>query len=389
MNKFRDIAYNFEYDNPFENDSQKIRLQKLLNFISENPKDFMIDDYINKLLFKNVKVNDPKLKENITDNRVCNKVKDFFKTLKNIPQTLKDWANNGKVFEGPEEDEEKKEEEEKNEEEDKNEEEEIVKINKNKFAYSVTEGITNYDISSSRLLTYNELRELAINIARSLLAKNLNTDIEIQKLETKKRKDLIIQIQKYKNIKKIAALINDDITDMSINQLEICLEQCKKYHETFKLQEIIKSSLNGGKAIFSAALPNGIRIGKKRIKLNGIGDELINTLFDSTTVIGKSFDNIIQKYNFHINDDALILLKIGELFIKNIKIENIEEEQPKDPIVESVPEPIKKVETPRIQQQQHLPRNSISMNTSISTMREIDEYSSEDDEEEEDEEEEV
>ena len=195
-------------------------------------------------------------------------------------------------------------------------------MNSNKYAYAITNGVTNYDISSSKLLTLVEVRELSVNIARSLLAKNINVDIEIQKLESKKRKDLIVQIQKYKNIKKIAALLDDDITDMSIDQLEICLEQCKKYHETFKLQEVIKSTMNGGKLLMNAFMPNGIKIGRKRVKIDGIGDELVTQLFDSTTVIGKSFDNVAQKYNFHINDDMLILLKIGESLIKNIKIED-------------------------------------------------------------------
>ena len=83
----------------------------------------------------------------------------------------------------------------------------------------------------------------------------------------------------------------------------------------------------------NAFLPNGIKVGKKRIKIDGVGDELISTLFDSTSVIGKSFDNIVQKYNFHINDDALVLLKIGEVLIKGIKIENADPEP--DPLAQS------------------------------------------------------
>lgn len=349
MDKFRDVAYTYEYDNPFENDPQKVKLNALIKYISNHPNDFMTSDYINKILFKSIKPEISKVfnksvvgVDNIEQNPICNEVKKFIRSLNNIPRDLARWAgSDSPVIEGDEDEED--EEEEKNEENNANNanasannvntnanenENEIVQIDKKKFAYSLTEGITNYDISSNKLLSIKEVRELSINIARSLLAKNLTQDIEIQKIETKKRKDLILQIQKYKNIKKIAALLNDDITDMSINQLELCLEQCKKYHETFKLQEIVKSSLNGGKAILSAALPNGIRIGKKRIKMNsGLSDELINTLFDSTSVIGKSFDNIVQKHNFHINDDALILLKIGELFIKNIKVEDVPEEE--------------------------------------------------------------
>ena len=345
MDKFRDVAYTYEYDNPFENDPQKVKLNALIKYISNHPNDFMTSDYINKILFKSIKPEISKVfnksvvnVDNIEQNPICNEVKKFIRSLNNIPKELARWAgSDSPVVEGDDEDEEDEEECEENEENNVNNnannnvnenENEIVRIDKNKFAYSLTEGITNYDISSNKLLSIKEVRELSINIARSLLAKNLTQDIEIQKIETKKRKDLILQIQKYKNIKKIAALLNDDITDMSINQLELCLEQCKKYHETFKLQEIVKSSLNGGKAILSAALPNGIRIGKKRIKMNsGLSDELINTLFDSTSVIGKSFDNIVQKHNFHINDDALILLKIGELFIKNIKVEDVPEEE--------------------------------------------------------------
>ena len=354
MDKFRDIAYTFEFDNPFENDPQKIQCNKLVKLISEHSDQFMMQDYINKFLFHSVNPNLAKvcrmpITELITDNPIVNDIKDFLSDMPDIPDSLKNWANglkNVDCYESEEEEEEEEEAEQTtdgtvneqvtggtvneqtstaqaNTAQDTNElSDNVVKLNSNKYAYAITNGVTNYDISSSKLLTLVEVRELSVNIARSLLAKNINVDIEIQKLESKKRKDLIVQIQKYKNIKKIAALLDDDITDMSIDQLEICLEQCKKYHETFKLQEVIKSTMNGGKLLMNAFMPNGIKIGRKRVKIDGIGDELVTQLFDSTTVIGKSFDNVAQKYNFHINDDMLILLKIGESLIKNIKIED-------------------------------------------------------------------
>ena len=354
MDKFRDIAYTYEYDNPFENDQQRINCNKLLSFISDNSETFMLNDYINQILFKTVNPNvkglyGKKIEKSITNNPIAEDVKSFLKDFSksfSIPHDLKIWigiptTDDAEISPDAENDDSSEEEEgedesEGNDENDsegngsegngKGSEKDVIKIDKNKFCYSMTEGITNYDISSEKLLGLSQVRELSVNIARSLLAKNIKIDYDIQKLEIKKRKDLIVQIQKYKNIKKIAALLDDDIVDMSIDQLEICLEQCKKYHETFKLQEVIKSTFNGAKVGLSCFLPNGIKIGKKRIKMEGIGDELVSTLFDSTTVIGKSFDNIAQKYNFHINDDALVLLKIGETIIKGIKIENVEDE---------------------------------------------------------------
>ena len=359
MDKFRDIAYTYEYDNPFENDSQRILTNRLISYISSNSSIFMTNDYINKILFKNI---NPSLKalygkdinNSIIENPIILDVKSFLKDISNqysniIPSDLKSWVNKKTDIENKlenefkdllsnesennepdeyEEDEYEDEDDnndEKDDKDNKSKKDDIIKLDKNKFCYSMTEGITNYDISSEKLLGLIQVRELSVNIARSLLAKDVKIDYDIQKLETKKRKDLIVQIQKYRNIKKIAALLDDDIIDMSIDQLEICLEQCKKYHETFKLQEVIKSSFNGAKMVLSCFLPNGIKIGKKRVKFEGIGDELVSTLFDSTTVIGKSFDNMAQKYNFHINDDALVLLKIGETIIKGVKIENVEE----------------------------------------------------------------
>lgn len=351
MDKFRDVAYSFEYDNPFENDSQRILCNHLITLIGQNSSIFRLDDYINKVLYASVNTKlkglyGRRIDGNILTNPIANDVKDFLKDFKDdLPDDLKKWIGE-KVEVTPVEEEEDEAEEETKEETAENNAQgsaqttsegntqanDIVKLDKNKYAYSMTDGITNYDISAEKLLGLSQVRELSINIARSLLVKNIQVDVEVQKLETKRRKELIVQIQKYKNIKKIAALLDDDIIDMSIDQLEICLEQCKKYHETFKLQEVIKSSFNGGKLVLNAFLPNGIKIGKKRIKLDGIADELIGTLFDSTSVIGKSFDNLAQKYNFHINDDALVLLKIGETIIKGIKIENVEDEPKDDPL---------------------------------------------------------
>lgn len=350
MDKFRDVAYSFEYDNPFENDSQRILCNHLITLIGQNSSIFRLDDYINKVLYASVNTKlkglyGRRIDGNILTNPIANDVKDFLKDFKDdLPDDLKKWIGE-KVEVTPVEEEDEAEEETKEETTENNAQanaqttsegnaqaNDIVKLDKNKYAYSMTDGITNYDISAEKLLGLSQVRELSINIARSLLVKNIQVDVEVQKLETKRRKELIVQIQKYKNIKKIAALLDDDIIDMSIDQLEICLEQCKKYHETFKLQEVIKSSFNGGKLVLNAFLPNGIKIGKKRIKLDGIADELIGTLFDSTSVIGKSFDNLAQKYNFHINDDALVLLKIGETIIKGIKIENVEDEPKDDPL---------------------------------------------------------
>lgn len=351
MDKFRDVAYSFEYDNPFENDSQRILCNHLITLIGQNASIFRLDDYINKVLYSAVNTKlkglyGRRIDGNILTNPIANDVKDFLKDFKDdLPDDLKKWIGE-KVEVAPVEEEEEDNGEENAEETPENDAQtnaqgtaqtasegnDIVKLDKNKYAYSMTDGITNYDISSEKLLGLVQVRELSINIARSLLVKNIQVDVEVQKLETKRRKELIVQIQKYKNIKKIAALLDDDIIDMSIDQLEICLEQCKKYHETFKLQEVIKSSFNGGKLIMNALLPNGIKVGKKRIKFEGIADELVGTLFDSTSVIGKSFDNLAQKYNFHINDDALVLLKIGETIVKGIKIENVDDEPKEDPL---------------------------------------------------------
>lgn len=52
MDKFRDIAYTYEHDNPFENDTQRILANRLISYISANSSIFMINNYIDKILLK-------------------------------------------------------------------------------------------------------------------------------------------------------------------------------------------------------------------------------------------------------------------------------------------------------------------------------------------------
>ena len=116
MDKFRDIAYTFEFDNPFENDPQKIQCNKLIKLISENSDMFMMKDYINKFLFHSVNPNLSKIcrmpiTELITDNPIINDIKDFLSDISGIPDNLKNWANGLKNVDYESEEEEEEEEE--------------------------------------------------------------------------------------------------------------------------------------------------------------------------------------------------------------------------------------------------------------------------------------
>ena len=62
-------------------------------------------------------------------------------------------------------------------------------------------------------------------------------DETVVALEQEKKKNLIQQITRYRNVRVIAMMDDSDLNEMSLSQLEACLEQCIKYHENFKTLE--------------------------------------------------------------------------------------------------------------------------------------------------------
>ena len=195
----------------------------------------------------------------------------------------------------------------------------------NKYQFNSTLSITNYDISNDKSISYEDLRKLTINIARSRLVPEIAKDETVLKLEQEKRKQLIQQITRYRNVRAIAALDDSDLTEKNIAELEACLEQCIKHHENFKTLELFKRGFSVGGVAYDMVFPDGIPISRtKRLKFNGVGKEILSTLFDPHTSVGLAFNNILQKHNIHVSDELLTLVAFAGICVSKVKVEDVE-----------------------------------------------------------------
>lgn len=202
----------------------------------------------------------------------------------------------------------------------------VIPIQPYKFDYSKTNGLTNYDITGEKQLTYDEIRKLTVNIARSKLKMTIQKSEQVLELEKEKRKELMNNIQKYRNINAIGVLVEENIQDMNLSQLEHTLNYCEKLYKSQKLKEVIKRGANFGGLILGTVFPDGIKIGKsKRVKLKGTTKTIIENVFDTQSTVGVAFQNIMNKHNWNITDEAVIMLSLGEMFISSIKVENIDQ----------------------------------------------------------------
>lgn len=347
---FHDLSYSFNRDNPFMDDGNKQRLNTLRQMVDANLAiDFAdIDRDIN---YYNLKEDigqlygDDSLEKDVTELSLIDDMKDV---VEKIPQLVafNEWCkqfprhivvHGGKkdldppsqpspssavVEEAPSPPVFKPIEP----IDDDTSFEGVIPIQPSKFDYTKTNGLTNYDITTDKPLSYDDVRHLTVNIARSKLKTTVEKSEQIIALEKEKRKELVNNIQKYRNINAIGVLVEDNIHDMNLSQLEHTLTYCEKLYQSQKLKEVIKRGANFGSLITSTIFPNGIKLGKsKRVNFKGTAKTIIENIFDTQSTIGVAFQNIIDKHHWNITDEAVLLLSIGEMFVSSVKIENTQQ----------------------------------------------------------------
>lgn len=339
-NSLFDIRFAFKFDNPFPNDPNKESLKKLKKYLISNASKFTEINWLNDSRYL---VICPELTQlygkeistgvsDVSNNPISNYVKDFISGVQGVSQEIKDWAM---VKTAPKETEVQIDNTNNNDSDGDYSENNMndpsgqayndyVPLMPNKYQLPSTLSITNYDISNDKAISYEDLRKLTINIARSRLVPDIVKDETVLKLEAEKRKQLIQQITRYRNVRAIAALDDSDLTDKSIAELETTLEQCQKYHENFKTLEMFKRGFAVGGVAYDMIFPDGIPISStKRLKFNGVGKEILSTMFDPHTSVGLAFSNILQKHNIHVSDELLILVAFAGTCVSKIKVEDI------------------------------------------------------------------
>lgn len=345
-----DIRFAFKFDNPFPNDPNKDYLKELKKYLSTNQDKFTEVNYLNdsryliicpetKQLFgedvKNAKTGFAM--SDTTTNPLSSYVKEFILGVDGISDEMRTWASKKtsskpKAVQNLQENAPKDGIETQNAIEERNYED-FIPLMPNKFSYPSTSSIANYDISNNKSISYEDLRKLTINIARSKLIPEIVKDETVMALEQEKKKNLIQQITRYRNVKVIAMMDDSDLNEMSLSQLETCLEQCIKYHENFKTLELFKRGFGCGGVLYDMIFPDGIPISKtKRLCFKGVGKEILSTLFDPHTPVGLAFSNILQKHNIHVSDELLTLVAFAGICVSKVKVEDVKPKDDEDEI---------------------------------------------------------
>ena len=352
-NLFNDLSYSFNYDNPFPEDNNKSKLNILKKLIKQKLSiDFDDIDKDIKYYELNPSIQqlygDDTKEKNITELSLIDDIKTVVTQIPEL-KYFNNWVsqfsyNTNTIIGGNDEDNNEEDADEQQEELTNEEEiakqvedkllpeethwESIIPIQASKFDYSKTNGLTNYDITSEKPLSYEDIRKLTVNIARSKLKSTVEKSEQVITLEREKRKQLMNNIQKYRNINAIGVLVEDNIQDMNLSQLEHTLTHCEKLYQSQKLKEVIKRGANFGSLIAGTVFPDGIKIGKsKKIRMKGAAKTIIENIFDTQSTIGVAFQNIVDKHNWNITDEAVLMLSMGEMFISSIKVENTDQTQ--------------------------------------------------------------
>ena len=340
-----DIRFAFKFDNPFPNDTNKEYLKELRKYLAANQDKFTEVNYMNDSRYLTICPETKKLfgedvqnlksgyaNPDTTANPLSSYVKEFILTVNGISDEIRQWAskktsNKQKPVETKAEDsgdDISVNDSVGNELNGEKTYEDYIPLMPNKFSYPSTSSITNYDISNDKSITFEDLRKLIINIARSKLIPEMIKDETVIALEQEKKKNLIQQITRYRNVRVIAMMDDSDLNEMNLAQLEACLEQCIKYHENFKTLELFKRGFNCGGIIYDMVFPEGIPISKtKRLCFKGVGKEILSTLFDPHTPVGLAFSNILQKHNIHVSDELLTLVAFAGICVSKVKIEEV------------------------------------------------------------------
>ena len=362
-----DIRFMFKR-NPFNSQqvhispNQDNSLNKLVKHIESHPKEFIVVNPVTDI--KYVQIVSPseltildgvktpykhKLIDEFPD--ISNNIKRFMlSTGMNLSNDMKTWIGNFnpssiqsavEIYEpinndnDPNDDNEEEDDEENNEYNDGIIVPEFVTFlddsnNENTMA-SIGIGM-NYDSSNDKKLDYFEVCNMCLAIAKTFTNNTNVKDPAIVAIENKRRRDLLNNIARYRRNKEIAAVCSeDDLTKLTIEQLETVYAECESKFGQLKLKEVSRQAFNITSKAYDMLLPMGIPIGKGRhVTFNGIGDEIIKELHNTTSAVGLAYDNFIQKHNIKISDELSIITAVASIFIKNVKITKDSDNKNKD-----------------------------------------------------------
>lgn len=340
-----DLMYKYNYDNPFENDKMNTLKRQLQATILKNKHNFVsgidvLEDsrYLilcaggNPFVLFNNKYSgkyDYKLPPMLKSS-----LQKFFMTISGLPTELQQWAGSYKEAEVEYEEVDNTPAAPfiaptnpyTNTIEDHDEDEyaeygnDIVPNEPFKFICN-NMSLTSYDATTDRCITYEDLRKIVINLARSKISNEIVKNENVIRMEEEKRKVLINDINGYRAINEIGIINDSDLTKMDIPQLETTLIEVKRLYEHRKTIEVFKKGTGLCSTAYDMIFPNGIPISKtKSVNFNGVGDELLKVLFDERTAPGKACSEILKKKNVHVSDEMMLLVAFTSAVLGKVTI---------------------------------------------------------------------
>lgn len=343
-------------DNPYPRDDGTLK-DKLIGYRDAHPEEFQfIKDWKNSIhtfyeiestSSNNVTIDGVKLTENTKLQnipKISNVIKNFFTlghTKLKFSNELIDWAKN--QDNEVEENEDENNEEEVVEENDENEEE-IEEEAKEEIAFPISTSksndnnveISSYNFTSNYTITYDELAKLCMNQAKKNLISQKARNLEIERVEVKKRDEICRNITKYFNLPDIENHFKQGmltkLDKMPIAELELLQKQCEDQFDRLKTKQMIGNILVTAGIGYNSLFPNGIPFGKsKYLSIDqGITKQISSMLFDVRSVPGHAFDRILEKHHIHLSDEAAVSIELLKILITQIHVVKKDENEDGD-----------------------------------------------------------
>lgn len=372
LNVLCDSRFNYKTDNPFTGPTKTECLDKLKQYIRSNINNFKDVDWIVDTRCYNIPISsafDKPIEKKLEDNEeLCYYTCNFLNKVSNkiskpfIPK-LSNYVSNhltkpevrieevAPKIEGGSKKEEIAETKDNIDEQDNNqkevdEQEFLPFIQTTEPVYKSNTDLYSYDVRPGKMLSYQEVCDLTLNIARSQLQNIIRKDESVLFAESREKNRLISELNKYLKNSEIASKLNLQPDNLSIPQLQQSLDQAKDLYETIKVTHVIEKGLDLFNLGYAYAFPNGIKIPKKNkaIKLNGVAGSFKQLLFDRTSPLNIAFKNILEKHHIEISDEFVVGLSSIEAILKKIEIVNIEPPKKSETKIESVNESVEESE---------------------------------------------
>lgn len=366
LNVLCDSRFNYKTDNPFTGPTKNECLDKLKQYIRQNINNFKDVDWITDTRSYNIPINtafDKTVEKKLEDNEeLCYYTCNFLNKISNrlskpfIPklsnyisnhltkpeietnEELETKPNIVNNINGGNIQEEIVEPEIENETQRNFDQDMLQFVQTSEPVYKSNLDLYTYDVRPGKTLTYQEVCDLTLNIARSQLQNIIRKDESVLFAESREKNRLISELNKYLKNSEIANKLNLQPDNLSIPQLQQSLDQAKDLYETIKVTHVIEKGLDLFNLGYTYIFPNGIKIPKKNkaIKLNGVAGSFKQLLFDRTSPLNIAFKNILEKHHIEVSDEFVVGLSSLEAILKKIEIVDIEPPKKSETKIESV-----------------------------------------------------